>query len=628
MTSRLTNLINAFTPDISLSIKRFPVETCVAACLTVYLLLLQNDILEFEDWDAFRIFITLFCAFFWSLAVNLFAQGHHSKSAMRYGVIALGIIGIALAVFYARDILLNPFLFATAILLLSSFTPYLFRKFEMAAFWQFNHKIWLGAIIAAVGAALFAGGVSLIIWTLNLLFGVKIFNDYIPEIWIIALGFIAPINWLALIPQDLDEKVAEGEQKEFTSYAIGLIVKFILIPLLLAYTLILYAYAGKILLQGEVPSGHIAIMVLLYGIVGSVTYLFTLPTCAVGPLNRFFWNSWFLLTVGPVILLGIATYQRIEQYGITTDRYLLVLFGVWLTVLALINTLNWKTRDLRLLPGLISLFFLIASVGPWGANGLSLSSQISELQSLLEKNDLYENGKVIPVSGEMQKLASEDYNRVRSILWYLIEKREEDRIAPWFESLENSPFPMNEGDARHTKSNKILAVFGVRGGRPNKFGDYVNFSSKTFLAQKLDGFEHISGPFRLNSSERDEFKFNLTWYDEQGAKKQKDLDYEILGFKTLTLDKKVLTISLNDQDSFTYNIYGILEKIHKEKIKKKEPSALRQKRKTLFLTQENSEVKVALMVQNLTGYLKPNEVRNLNMTFWLLVGKKEKPAQF
>ncbi|MGI8724397.1 MAG: hypothetical protein ACR2J1_03355 [Methyloceanibacter sp.] len=46
---------------------------------------------------------------------------------------------------------------------------------------------------------------------------------------------------------------------------------------------------------------------------------------------RLFWRYWAWLAALPVLLLFLAVYRRIDDYGVTEHRYVMVLiaFGSW-----------------------------------------------------------------------------------------------------------------------------------------------------------------------------------------------------------------------------------------------------------------------------------------------------------
>jgi hypothetical protein len=75
--------------------------------------------------------------------------------------------------------------------------------------------------------------------------------------------------------------------------------------------------------------GAPALLVVAYLFVGAATLLLGYPSRDKGgPLLRFFWRHWVLLVALPVMLLFIAVSRRIADYGLTEQRYLIVLIGV------------------------------------------------------------------------------------------------------------------------------------------------------------------------------------------------------------------------------------------------------------------------------------------------------------
>ncbi|HCL61031.1 MAG TPA: DUF4153 domain-containing protein, partial [Rhizobiales bacterium] len=75
------------------------------------------------------------------------------------------------------------------------------------------------------------------------------------------------------------------------------------------------------------------------------------------------WRYWVWLAALPVVLLSIAVSRRVGDYGLTEDRYLMVLVGVWALILAVIRVLRGGDFDLRLVPGVLALLLLAASFG-------------------------------------------------------------------------------------------------------------------------------------------------------------------------------------------------------------------------------------------------------------------------
>ncbi len=192
------------------------------------------------------------------------------------------------------------------------------------------------------------------------------------------------------------DRIGEREAAEFTVRAVANLVKFVLVPLLLVYTAILYAYAVKIGVERTLPKGTLGSMVVGYLLTGAATLMLAYPTRDTGGLLvRLFWRYWVWLALMPVLLLFLAIYTRITAYGLTEARYIIVLIGVWALILAGLRIWRPDSFDLRLAPGVLALLLLAASFGPWGGIGLSVASQKAELASLLKEKGLLVDGKIV-----------------------------------------------------------------------------------------------------------------------------------------------------------------------------------------------------------------------------------------
>ncbi len=84
------------------------------------------------------------------------------------------------------------------------------------------------------------------------------------------------------MPRDFDENAVEGNRGELVVRAVTAAVAYLLVPLLLIYTAILYAYGAKIAIDGVLPKGQIAMMVLGYGGIGFAAMYLLYPARNVG----------------------------------------------------------------------------------------------------------------------------------------------------------------------------------------------------------------------------------------------------------------------------------------------------------------------------------------------------------
>jgi len=160
-----------------------------------------------------------------------------------------------------------------------SVIPYLPRKdhFEM-----YIIKLGTGLIITVVYTAVLFMGLAAILFTLNALLGVPVPEKLYSYTGIILGCVFAPAYFLAGIP--LKDHSLEDENYLTVLKALLL---YIVIPLLTAYTTILYIYFIKIIVSWEWPSGLVSHLVLWYAlIVTAVLFPLTLSSMATQISHR------------------------------------------------------------------------------------------------------------------------------------------------------------------------------------------------------------------------------------------------------------------------------------------------------------------------------------------------------
>ncbi|MFM9941638.1 MAG: DUF4153 domain-containing protein [Hyphomicrobiaceae bacterium] len=383
----------------------------------------------------------LSAAFLWSLVVTLFAEARGIRSVVRHVVTVAGWLALAGLIAFADVVQLMPALVIGGLLLAVGVTPYLRHGVAQAAYWRFNHDTWIGFLAAGIACLLFGLGLSAIVETLRYLFGFNLSYEVHERIWAIACGVVGPLYWASVIPEDFASEVSEGTPTDFLSRMVALLVKFILVPLLLVYAVILHVYAGQIGLDGTLPKGRLGWLVLLYGAMTVLTALLAFPTRqSSGALVSLFWRAWPWFLIVPLVLLFIAVGTRIDAYGVTESRYWVVLVGVWLGVLAITHGLGLFGRDLRLMPAVLSALVLASCLGPWGMTGWTHRSQIAEFGRALAAAGLMENGRVKP--GIAPKIASNtpEALRLNDKINFFMARRRLDVLKPFFAGDAADPF--------------------------------------------------------------------------------------------------------------------------------------------------------------------------------------------
>ncbi len=357
-------------PDFLLTGQRFWFAILFAALTTIVVIGAINGIAEMREEVWARAALGFATAAVLAVAGVYFAESR--PGARVAGALLKYALPIAVAAaFQITDIAwFVPYAIPAVAILWLSVSP--FTRIERGApreevqnrFWWVNFQAVATAIIAAAAYLIVALGLVAIERSLALLFGLatgQVFYN-----WVLPFTglFLTPVYWLSTLPRLADYRAEELERPDFLPRAFGFLGQFVLVPLLLIYSLILLAYTAQIVITQKLPQGMIGWMVLGFVTIGAATWLVLHPPFVrTRTLVRLFRIWWFWLTLIPLGLFFIAVSIRIEAYGLTDERMLLVTGGIWATMLAVVFLVG--RGDIRLIPALAGLILLLVSVGPW-----------------------------------------------------------------------------------------------------------------------------------------------------------------------------------------------------------------------------------------------------------------------
>lgn len=303
-------------------------------------------------------------------------------------------------------------------------------KGQLTGFWQYNKTLFFRILTTFLYAVVLYAGLALALAALNNLFGMSIPGRRYAELWILINGLFSTAFFLAGVPENMESL------DTITEYPRGLKVftQYVLSPLVLVYFVILYAYIAKIIVTWNWPQGWVSRLILGFSATGLVALL------ALAPIREKIENKWmrtasrwFFMCLTPlVVVLFLALWKRISEYGITEGRYLGIAIGIWLAVIAAYFIIG-KTKSIKVIPATLCLLAFLISCGPWGMFSISEKSQIGRLKELLSRNSILVNGTVQKAPAEM---SFEDAGQISSILDYLHDTHGLNGIQPWFrESL-------------------------------------------------------------------------------------------------------------------------------------------------------------------------------------------------
>jgi hypothetical protein len=152
--------------------------------------------------------------------------------------------------------------------------------------------------------------------------------------------------------------------------------------------------------------------------VGILSWLLVHPLGERGhPWVRTFARGFFAALIPSVVMLWLAIWKRVDQYGLTEQRYFLAVLSVWLAGVAAWYAIS-RSRNIQLIPSSLCALALVTFAGPWGAFGVSRRSQMRRLESILARNELMVGGGLRPAAREVP---AEDAREVSAVLRYVLE---------------------------------------------------------------------------------------------------------------------------------------------------------------------------------------------------------------
>jgi len=478
--------------DALRAFQRFPFVLINAAIGTVCVVVLVDHEGPAEATVLFKILLSTILGIPLLTGLALLSEKKKWGKGM---AIALQVMGVVLLVAYGSTIpsdlgeapaihILRMILIAVALHLFVAFAPY-YARGEVNGFWHYNKMLFMRILTTLVYTVVLYAGLSLALAALDNLFGMNVPGKRYGELWFILLGLFNTWSFLAGIPKNLNPL------EESTDYPKGIKIfaQYILIPLVLVYLIILYAYMAKILISWNWPQGWVGRLILGFSTTGIFSLLLLHP---IRDREENLWiktaSRWFYIVMIPlVIMLLLALCRRISEYGITEGRYIGIALGLWLAGIVVYFILS-HTKSIKTIPISLCVSTLIISFGPWGAFEVSEKSQVQRLQEFLIKNEILLNDRIQKAS---QKVSQDDSRQISSILSYLHDIHGYNRIQPWFpESLKEDSLGERLRPRDPARVAQLMGIEYIKHWY-RAAGNNVRFDSDQGAAIEVGGYDRM-----------------------------------------------------------------------------------------------------------------------------------------
>ncbi|MCL6217165.1 DUF4153 domain-containing protein [Zunongwangia pacifica] len=396
---------------MNIAFRRFPLTLVWVILGSIYIIgLVETDANIFTTFYAETLVLILGVS--WLIGIRFLNESFSNKS-VSWAIRVLALLGLLLYYISFPDYENSTSITYTRwfILLISGhilifFAPFTSR-WNKLDYWNYLQRI----IIAISRSVVFSGiiylGLSLALLAIENLFSINIRDEIYGDLFVICLGIINTFIYLSDFPTAIHHT-----QQLYYSKALDVLIKYILIPIVLLYLVIVYAYSLKILITWELPQGWVSYLITILSVAGFIIHIIIEPIREKHPdliVNKFY--PFFYFSLFPLfILLFVAIFTRVLEYNFTENRYFLLIIALWILGISIYILISKKKR-LSII--VISFFILcILSIsGPWNAFKISTNAQSKELLSLIEKT-------------KKSNLSRQEVDRFLNISRYLKERNE------------------------------------------------------------------------------------------------------------------------------------------------------------------------------------------------------------
>ncbi|MGC6455015.1 MAG: DUF4153 domain-containing protein [Coraliomargaritaceae bacterium] len=341
------------------------------------------------------------------------------------------------------------------------------RNQDPQTFWNFNLRFFYRFFFSTMNAALLFIGLALALSSIDRLFGLNVNEELYLQIWLFAAFAVHPLIFLGGVPS-LDEMSRSADFPKPLRFTL----QFIGLPLVVLYLLILYTYIAKIGVDAQWPDGWVSLPIFVLSLIGTLTAILSLPL-----VKSDFWatlyHRWLYRLLLPLsIVLFLALQIRLDQYGMTINRYLALMLAIWLFVISMAFIIRPRLH-IRWLPSslLIVALFSVYS-GPWSAFEWSQRSQVKQVRMISAEAGALKEGAFVP-STTPENLSADQRAQFVSSLRYILNHFGSDplqaELSHFLKSPEYSDF---EEHYSYRQTQNILQFLDLKSPQTERISRY------------------------------------------------------------------------------------------------------------------------------------------------------------
>ena len=293
-----------------------------------------------------------------------------------------------------------------------------------------------------------------------------------------------------------------------------------LIPLATIYVIILLAYEVKILIEWRLPKGYVSNLIIAYAEFGILSILLVYPIRekAENKWLKIYARYFYVLLIPLIVLLFLAILARVKPYGVTPERYFLIVLDIWLAFITAYFLLS-KKQSIKMIPASLCVLTLLSAYGPQSAFPVSNWSQTHIVVGIFKKYNAFHDGKLQPVKAD--KISEKDATNALAKLQYLTDNDAWESLQPY---MSKNLAAVNDSLNKKLKPGNGKNTYGYRFSRYGLQGKKLDWLKRNLGLKKFTEY----GSYGYDDADETETELYHFSIESDRALRVKDNDYVIV----------------------------------------------------------------------------------------------------
>ena len=218
----------------------------------------------------------------------------------------------------------------------------------------------------------------------------------------VIVGFLTYSIFLGYFPI-FDTKIIERDiNEDLQPRFIIVLFDYILIPIIIALTLVLFSWSARVLIEGiDVSFNQLSGIATSYVLVGIWLHIMV-SDHEIG-IAKFYKRAYPFSAILILLFQAWALISQLNKSGLQTTEYFFILLWIFAAISVILLVLNIKMpyKKIALLASVISFIAVLPLIG---YHKLPLKMQISRLEKILVQEEFLVDNKIIKSDKEIEKI--------------------------------------------------------------------------------------------------------------------------------------------------------------------------------------------------------------------------------